>query len=175
MYSFIVAKAQPISLEQKHTPIPVNPILGRRPLTLLNQYAIRENSSSTGTGVTLFISWSQNESITTMSLFPGLPYCLMGCHQGPGTDFQVGAVPQHSSETNSSVCPSNVLWKEQDMSLQSLPQPPSLICPLYSLQLGKMTPQGIPSKSRQLTLLESPGLQPALCRSEAKCLACSLP
>lgn len=175
MYSFIVAKTQPIHPEQKLILILVNPILGKRPLTLLNQYAIRGNNSSTGTVVTLFISWSQNENTTMTSLFPGLPYCLMGRHQAPGIDFQVGAVSLCSSETNNGVCPSNVLRKERDMSLESLPQPFSLFFQLYSLQLGKMTPQGIPSKSRWLILLGSPGLQPALCRSEVKCLACSLP
>lgn len=124
--------------QQKQTLIKVNPILDRMPLTLLNRYAIGENNSNTGTVVTLSISWSQNKNITTMSLFPGLPYCLMGCHQGPGIDFQVGVVPQPSSETNSGVYPSSVLRKEKDMSLKSLPQPPFLIFQLYSLQLGKM-------------------------------------
>ena len=123
----------------------------------------------------LFISWSQNENASMMSLFSYLPYCLMWHHQGPEIDFQVAEVPLHSSETNSSVFPSNMLRKAQDRCLESLPQPLSLVCQLYPFMLGKMTAQGIPSKIRLLTLLGSPGLQPAFCRSKVKCLACSLP
>lgn len=112
--------------------------------------------------VTLFLSWSQNTVM--MSLFPGLPYCLMGCHQGPGIDFQVGAVPLLNSEKKKEAFTAAACLGEQDGSLESQSQCPPLICQLYSFQLGKRTPWGIPSKSRQLALLRSAGLQAGVCR-----------
>lgn len=115
------------------------------------------------TVVTLFLSRTQNTVM--MSLFPGLPYCWMGCHQSPEMDFQRGVVPLLSCETKNGIYCSNLLrragWVPGKFTSMCLLGLPALL-----LSGGKRTARGIQSKSTTLTLLRTPGLQPGLSRVE---------